>query len=252
MLAGSSESNIFRLAANTFVMDATINDRVDWGNWRLTGGVQQSWMEGGWAYWSPFTSLIGSGGIGTAVFAGSIELVGMFAADVGFMSTVRYAVAKNNQLVVEFARGRAGEALIQNYDAGLGAGQHAIAGITVFKQGSVPAGKQSVANFIQYIDLALRAGFGVSFPGTDPLILDLAGKGLALTDAGTGAYFDIDHTGFAKKTAWTGAGNAFLARDINGNGKIDDISEMFGNATQGRVALNSPSHARMERQTAWE
>ena len=43
----------------------------------------------------------------------------------------------------------------------------------------------------------------------------------------------FDHTGFAKKTAWTGAGNACLARDINGNGKINDISEMFGNATQG-------------------
>ena len=50
-------------------------------------------------------------------------------------------------------------------------------------------------------------------------------------------FHHLDYTGFAKKTAWTGAGNAFLARDINGNGKIDDISEMFGNATQGGFAF---------------
>ncbi len=29
-----------------------------WGPFRLTGGVQQSWMEAGWAYWTPFTSML--------------------------------------------------------------------------------------------------------------------------------------------------------------------------------------------------
>jgi hypothetical protein len=77
--------------------------------------------------------------------------------------------------------------------------------------------------------------------GTDPLVLDLDGNGLDLVrrDA-SNVYFDIDSDGFAEKTGWLSGNDGFLARDLNGNGLIDDISEMFGNATtQGFAALGA-------------
>jgi hypothetical protein len=50
--------DVFGLSNHSFVMDATSDDFVTWGSWLLTGGVQQWWMEKGWAYWTPFTSIV--------------------------------------------------------------------------------------------------------------------------------------------------------------------------------------------------
>lgn len=59
----------------------------------------------------------------------------------------------------------------------------------------------------------------------DPLIIDLDKNGFTATTAEEGAYFNLDSNGFAEKTAWTT--EAFLAMDKNGNGTIDDGSELF-------------------------
>ena len=66
-----------------------------------------------------------------------------------------------------------------------------------------------------------------------PIILDLDGNGYRFTDASTGVVFDIDADGTADAVAWTLAGGAdgFLVLDRNGNGTIDDASEMFSTAT---------------------
>ena len=69
-------------------------------------------------------------------------------------------------------------------------------------------------------------------PPVSPLVFDLDGDGLdiiQLTDSHT--YFDLNRNGFAEKTAWIGGDDGFLALDVNGNGKIDDISELFGSGT---------------------
>ena len=81
---------------------------------------------------------------------------------------------------------------------------------------------------------------GVQFPagnggGAEPLILDLNGDGARSTRLGYGAgqlshtYFDMDNDGFAERTAWVSSGDGLLVMDKNGNGKIDNQNELFGN-----------------------
>jgi len=66
-----------------------------------------------------------------------------------------------------------------------------------------------------------------------PIIIDLTGEGFFLTDAAHGVLFDIFGSGKPIQIAWTapGADNGFLALDRNGNGVIDDGTELFGNFT---------------------
>ena len=45
--------------------------------------------------------------------------------------------------------------------------------------------------------------------------------------------FDVDGDGFAEKTGWVGAHDGLLALDRDGNGTIDDVSELFGGPRAG-------------------
>ena len=66
----------------------------------------------------------------------------------------------------------------------------------------------------------------------DPIVIDLNGDGISLTSlAGSTVHFDLDANGFAERTAWLSPTDALLVRDINGNGIIDDGSELFGTPT---------------------
>jgi hypothetical protein len=83
---------------------------------------------------------------------------------------------------------------------------------------------------------------GLSEGTQDPIVINLRGpyKLSGLEDPVT---FDINASGHAIRIGWTArdADVAFLAFDRNGNGKIDDGSELFGNATplsQGGRAPN--------------
>lgn len=70
------------------------------------------------------------------------------------------------------------------------------------------------------------AGFGP--PPQDPLVLDLDGAGPRTTGAEGAQVFDLAGDGAFKPTSFVTGGTAFLALDRNGNGRIDDGRELFG------------------------
>ena len=65
-----------------------------------------------------------------------------------------------------------------------------------------------------------------------PIIIDMNKDGVkTLNYAQQAVYFDLNNTNFAKRTGWVDSHDALLALDRNGNGKIDNGSELFGNYT---------------------
>jgi hypothetical protein len=71
--------------------------------------------------------------------------------------------------------------------------------------------------------------------------LDLDGNGIRLTGLGDPVWFDIDADGRPDLMSWTDRSEGFLSLDRNGNGTIDNGSELFGNYTRladGSRALN--------------
>ncbi len=66
-------------------------------------------------------------------------------------------------------------------------------------------------------------------PVDDPLVLDLDGDGIeTLSKLHSGVHYDLDGDYFAERTGWLSGDDGFVVLDRNGNGRIDDISEMFG------------------------
>jgi hypothetical protein len=64
-----------------------------------------------------------------------------------------------------------------------------------------------------------------------PLALDLDGNGVRTMSGIAGAVFDVNADGQAESVGWLSNTDAWLALDRNGNGLIDDGSELFGSGT---------------------
>ena len=75
-----------------------------------------------------------------------------------------------------------------------------------------------------------------------PLVVDLDGDGKIETVSTDGnIHFDFDSNQKIENSGWIGKNEGFLVRDINGNGQIDNGTEMFGNHTvlqNGKNAVN--------------
>jgi Ca2+-binding RTX toxin-like protein len=233
ILDGGSGRDTLNVGANTTIRNSEAHDITAYGI-RLLGGTKQWWMEGNTAYWSPFST------IQTAfpVIGSQVLSAASFFVDVATMKFASYQIDEDGGLGINFGYGLGGAAKIENYtldlDTGLGSG-----GITVFQaeRGTGQAtsgGQNSQDQFAQFINLALKAGFGVGFTGWDPIVLDLDGDGYELTtQRNSGVYFEFDGDGFTEKTGWVRPDDGFLVLDANGNGIVDDASEFFGDETQG-------------------
>ncbi|MEP5758384.1 MAG: calcium-binding protein [Litoreibacter sp.] len=69
-------------------------------------------------------------------------------------------------------------------------------------------------------------------PTITPLVLDLDGDGIELTSVDEATvHFDLDVNGFAEATGWVSGGDGLLVLDLNGNGVIDNGTELFGDQT---------------------
>lgn len=86
---------------------------------------------------------------------------------------------------------------------------------------------------------SLQTQFQVAKTTISPLILDLDGDGIETISKSAGIYFDHDGNQFSETTGWVGKDDGLLVWDKNGNGRIDDGSELFGNNT----LLNNSSKA---------
>ena len=67
-----------------------------------------------------------------------------------------------------------------------------------------------------------------SFLISSPIAFDLGGDGIQTISVNQGVQFDLLNTGYTVTTGWLSGDDAFLATDDNGNGIIDDRSELFG------------------------
>jgi len=67
----------------------------------------------------------------------------------------------------------------------------------------------------------------------DPLILDLNADGIKTTNIqDSKTFFDLSGNGMKAQTGWVNSEDGLLVYDKNNNGKIDNITELFGNDTQ--------------------
>jgi uncharacterized repeat protein (TIGR01451 family) len=89
-----------------------------------------------------------------------------------------------------------------------------------------------------------------------PLAIDLDGDGVeTVARADGGGSFDLLGDGHAVASGWIAADDALLALDANGNGRIDDIGELFGGTAQGAgfarlAALDGNGDGRVDAQDA--
>lgn len=106
-------------------------------------------------------------------------------------------------------------------------------GITNFIDGIFePPTKEAVGDYVNEVENFFDRSAGAMLGHQDPLIFDLDGDGLELTALNqSNVKFDLDANNFAETVSWVSADDGLLVLDRNGNGNIDNGTELFGDRT---------------------
>jgi len=105
-----------------------------------------------------------------------------------------------------------------------GYNDHAIEGTENFSIKIADAGDATVTT--GRLDVNINDKTHYSY--VSPITLDLGGDGIQTLGLEAGVEFDLLNTGEKVRTGWISGEDGFLAVDANGNGSIDDRSELFG------------------------
>jgi len=96
---------------------------------------------------------------------------------------------------------------------------------------ALASAEADVARFEQVLqqrELNVEIGTPTQPQISDPLTLDLAGDGFATRGLGRAVHFDLNADGRLDQVSMPDRDDALLALDRNGNGRIDDGRELFG------------------------
>ncbi|WP_420970809.1 calcium-binding protein [Bradyrhizobium sp. B120] len=202
---GTGSGNIYLLGTNNVLVNGfDANDIIANGDDILHGGIGSSNSETGWV--------------------------------TNAMNNIRYGINVVGDLVIRNSMGQS--TYVSNYKGGPGVPfSEQTAGIFI------GIGKIWVERLMELsrpfndtIGPTLKAGNALFYTMTgmkafpaDPLVLDLNGDGFNLTAVSSAApMFDVFGTGFSVRTGWVQPTDGILAIDKNGNGNIDDVSELIG------------------------
>jgi len=178
---------------------------------------------------TPFSTSSGPSGANNNLVTG-----GSYTAGIGNFWNVNTAVG--NQAIASYAITdglRPG-----NFNFGLNINASSGLGLPFSNTGGVGnidplAGPVDYSLFGSSLNNASAFNFNL-FPA-DPLLLDLNGDGVKLTDSGTSpVLFDADNDGGSlEQTGWVSAQDGIVVHDLNGDGKINNISETLSEYYNG-------------------
>ena len=102
--------------------------------------------------------------------------------------------------------------------AGSEVGQQAFKYVYEKAEQKLPAIQEKFVSEFKKLKLSLK----------DPLVIDLNYDGIQLTNLATSStFFDMDGDGYAENTAWVSPQDGILTIDLNGDGTINNITEIF-------------------------
>ncbi|MAT64745.1 MAG: hypothetical protein CMN57_03785 [Gammaproteobacteria bacterium] len=240
-LAFASAANNIRQASNQIEDTGYVTDRT-WLSLAsdalalvgIAGAVAAGATVGGVAVAA--TGVIASAALGIAALAesGSDDDIAKAAAQL--IEQVQDVVRQAGDEFTDFF-----EAVGNNFEDGIEKFGNVIADVGEDVSDAVNDIARGVGDFFNPVVEQLRNLFTSAQTLGSPIILDLDGDGVETISIENGVNFDHDGNGFAEQTGWVGPDDGFLVLDRNGDGRISDGGELFGNQSRlggGGLASN--------------
>ncbi len=123
--------------------------------------------------------------------------------------------------------------------------QHSLSDIDLGSDNSYYKTTQYTRDNLELNIDSLGSGWSNSY--IDPLVLKLGGGAVHTTNLqGSTVMFDMQANGNKVRTGWITPDHAFLVRDRNRNGVIDDSSEMFSERTSSKASTGFAALAQLD------